>query len=327
MERKLRLALLASAVMVPVWAAYAGMTRYFVELALDRKMPPVPLGFRGRLSGQMPDENTLRRLAQAADALRGRAHRQVLLTARDGTVLVGHWFVPEHPKRVVLAMHGWRSDWAENFGLIAPFWLENGCAVLLPEQRGQGQSGGNAMAFGLLERFDCLDWLQWLNSQGCDCLPIYLGGVSMGASTVLMAAGEELPDNVRGVVADCGYSTIGGIWRHVARRNLHITYAPRRRRVSKLCIHRLHCAPEDWSCPQALARSRVPVLLIHGSGDRFVPVEMSYENFLACPGERQIWIVPGAGHGMSFLTDPEGYKNRLRDFWRQCEVDNGSAGG
>ena len=69
------------------------------------------------------------------------------------------------------------------------------------------------------------------------------------------------------------------------------------------------------------------MLLIHGSGDRFVPVEMSYENFLACPGERQIWIVPGAGHGMSFLTDPEGYKNRLREFWRQCEVDNGSAGG
>ena len=88
--------------------------------------------------------------------------------------------------------------------MIAPFWHASGCNVLYAEQRGQNNSGGQYMTFGLIERFDCLDWVNFINATDLGALPIYLGGISMGAATVLLAAGEELPENVVCVMADCG---------------------------------------------------------------------------------------------------------------------------
>ena len=110
-------------------------------------------------------------------------------------------------------MHGWRSSWSHDFGLIADFWRNNHCSVLYAEQRGQNNSGGDHMSLGLLERYDCLAWTNWINEKTGKSIPIYLAGVSMGATSVLMASELELPDNVFGIAADSAFTSLHAIWK------------------------------------------------------------------------------------------------------------------
>ena len=172
---------------------------------------------------------------------------------------------------------------------------------------------------GSIERFDCLDWVSWVNrSVGAD-LPIYLVGVSMGAATVLMASDLCLPENVHGIIADCGYTSPHAIWKHVANNNLHIAYGVRGVIASEILRHKIQVGSNDFSTTEALKNTRIPVLLIHGTGDHFVPVEMTYENYLACGGPRRLLIVPGADHGMSYFTDPERYTAAVLAFWKDFD--------
>lgn len=100
----------------------------------------------------------------------------VEITAHDGISLIGHWCPCEEPKRTIVAMHGWRSSWSHDFGLIADFWRNNHCSVLYAEQRGQNNSGGDHMSLGLLERYDCLAWTNWINEKTGKAFPSILPG-------------------------------------------------------------------------------------------------------------------------------------------------------
>ena len=291
---------------------------YFVRLALDRDIPPYPAGVERQLIGSGTSPRMLYQVQQAAAKLAATAHDAVKIQSRDGTELLGHWFPVPHPKRIIIAMHGWRSAWDNDFGMVADFFRDNGCSVLYAEQRGQGRSGGDCMGFGLMERHDCLDWINWVNGENEQNLPIYLCGISMGASTVLMAGGLELPLNVQGIIADCGYTSAQDIWKHVAK-HLHVSYGICGRPVGRLAKRRLCMAMDAESCPEALGRCKVPVLFIHGTDDRFVPVEMTYENYKACAAPKYLFVVPGAEHGMSYLVDPNGYQMTVRNFWSDCE--------
>jgi fermentation-respiration switch protein FrsA (DUF1100 family) len=259
------------------------------------------------------------RAKEAGDALRQKDTEEVEVKSRDGLRLIGHWYPCENAKRVIIAMHGWRSAWYIDFGMLSNFWHKEGCSVLFAEQRGQGGSGGAYMGFGLTERFDCRDWARWLSQKQSRELPIYLSGVSMGAATVLMAADLSLPENVRGIIADCGFTSPHAIWKHVAEKNLHLSFGIRGRVAEEMCRRKLQQGSRDFSAPQALQSTSLPVLLIHGTADHFVPVEMTYENYEACAGEKQLFIVPGADHGMSYFKDPEGYEAAMRSFWQRYD--------
>ena len=301
--------------------AHQAMTKYLVNVALNRQIPRHMPSAEQKLAGEEPDQKLMQELRQAGDRLKEKGGVLVETTGRDGTRLVGHWFAHEKPKRVIVAMHGWRSSWCGDFGIVADFWCEQNCSVLLAEQRGQGESGGEYMGFGLLERHDCLAWANWVNQQGNEKLPVYLCGVSMGASTVLMAAGLDLPDNVRGIIADCGYSSPEAIWRHIAKENLGVSYGIRSAAANDLCRRKIQVGIDDYSCVDAMAECEVPVLFIHGTDDRFVPIEMTYDNYKACAGPKRLLVVPGAGHGMSYLTDTQGYQNALKQFWADFDAD------
>jgi len=297
-------------------------TRRLVALALDRDggrtFQELPAA-RRFLRGFEDTEEFLQRLQNGAEALQKQPTHAVSIRAADGTKLLGHWYPSSQPRRLLLAMHGWRSSWCRDFGLIADFWQREGCSVLFAEQRGQGGSGGAFMGFGLTERFDCLDWAHWLSQIQSQDLPIYLTGVSMGAATVLMASDLAMPENVRGVIADCGFTSPHAIWKHVAEKNLHLSFGLRGRMAEGICRRKLQQGSRDFSAPRALQNTRLPVLLIHGAKDHFVPVEMTYENYEACAGEKQLFIVPGADHGMSYFKDPQGYETAMRSFWQQYD--------
>ncbi len=318
MNKQTRLVLIGSGVAAGVGAArvlHRALTRYFVNVALDREAPPHPGAAEQRLSGFTETEEMAQALSDAAKKLADRPEKRAELQAADGTMLVGHWQECENPKRVIVAMHGWRSSWCHDFGLIADFWRENGCSVLYAEQRGQGSSGGAYMSFGLLERFDARDWAWWAAEQ--TGLPVYLAGISMGASTVLMAAGTQLPGLVRGIMADCGYTSPLEIWKHVAENNLKVSYGIYGPAANAICREKLQLSIDDYSCPDALSACTVPVLFIHGSDDHFVPVEMTYENYKACAAPKSLLIVPGAEHGMSYRVDREGYEAAVKEFWQK----------
>ena len=218
-------------------------------------------------------------------------------------------------------MHGWRSSWSRDFGLLAEFLEKNGCSVFYAEQRGQNNSGGEYMGFGLTERFDCVNWIDWVNEKTGGTLPIYLCGVSMGASTVAddfraFALPDNVPVSLR--IADTHRRRqFGNTWR---RTNLHVTYDEWLSGIiDEMCKERIHFSSTDYSCTQALADSHVPVLFIHGTDDTFVPVEMTYENYKACVSPKRLLVVPGAGHGMSYVVDRKLYEQAVLQFWHDFD--------
>lgn len=298
---------------------YQYSAKHLMKLALDREGPKSVEREKEKMMGSKDFADIWNKVLDASGTLENSDCERVEITGHDGTPLVGHWHTCENPRRVIVAMHGWRSSWSQDFGTIADFWFQNDCCVLFAEQRGQGGSGGEYMGFGLLERYDCLDWIHWVNERTGGKLPLYLGGVSMGATTVLMTAGFDLPDNVRGIVADCGFTSPHAIWKHVAEHNFHLPYGLYSAAAKDICKRKIRVSADAYSCTDALRECRVPVLFIHGTDDRFVPVEMTYENYKACAAPKRLFIVPGAEHGMSYLVDQEGYQTAVRQFWQDYD--------
>jgi len=310
---------IAAASLAACSAASAAITKKLVSSAMDRDAPRTLTQNRSRFTGSGIRASSLEEAAAAKAALEQQNPQTIAITAHDGTPLVGHWLACEIPRRIILAMHGWRSSWSADFGIISEFWHRQNCSVLYAEQRGQGASGGDYMGFGLIERRDCLDWIDWINRETGGSLPVYLAGVSMGASTVLMASALDLPENVSGILADCGYTSVHAIWKHVTEHNLHLSYGIHGPFADRLCKKKIHTGTKDYSTTEALKTSRTPVLFVHGTEDRFVPVEMTFENYQACRAPKRLFIVPGAGHGMSYFVDRPGYEQETIRFWASCE--------
>lgn len=299
--------------------ASAAVTKKLVDAAMDRSASIDVTHRRSRFTGSSIRASALNEATAAKERLEHLAAKTVEIVSRDGTQLVGHWIPCKNPQRIILAMHGWRSSWSTDFGIVSEFWHQQNCSVLYAEQRGQGASGGDYMGFGLIERYDCLDWLEWINLQTAEDLPVYLAGVSMGASTVLMASALDLPKNVCGILADCGYTSVHAIWKHVVENNLHLSYGIHGPIADRLCQKKIHAGTKDYSTTEALKSGRTPVLFVHGTDDRFVPVEMTYENYQACSAPKRLFVVPGAGHGMSYFVDRPGYEEETKRFWASCE--------
>lgn len=295
------------------------ITNKLVKVALDREDPLKMKKSIQKISGSAEKEESLELQTATEEKLKNSECETIEITARDGEKLVGHLHTCENAKRTIIAMHGWRSSWTKDFGLISDFWHNNDCNVLYVEQRGQGSSGGNYMGFGLLERYDCLDWINWAKEK-YDDLPIYLFGVSMGASTVLMASGLELPENVHGIIADCGYTSPHAIWKYIVENNLHFHYNGIRGAIANdICKRKIRIGSKDYSCTDALKECKVPILFIHGTDDHFVPVEMTYENYQACASPKRLFIVRGAEHCLSYRVDKEGYEKAVENFWKDYD--------
>ena len=309
----------ATAAAAGAFAAVRAVSKKLLSIAMDRDEPEIIRNGKEKITGSPEVANALHMSDAAAKVLESCGCADMEPISRDEIRLVGHFYECPTAKRIVIAMHGWRSSWAKDFGVISQFFHSNDCSVLSAEQRAQNQSEGEHMTFGLLERYDCLDWIHWINDHLDDSLPIYLAGVSMGATTVLMTSDLELPANVRGVVADCGFTSPHAIWKHVVENNLHLPYSLHDAQVKKMVQKKIHMSPQDHSTVEALKECSVPVLFIHGADDSFVPVSMTYENYRACAAPKELLIVPGAERGMSYMVERAKHEHAMRSFWAQCE--------
>ena len=238
----------------------------------------------------------------------------VSITSCDGLKLYGRCYsaAPEAPWLIMF--HGYRSGAERDFCGGLPYGIESGFHVLLVDQRAHGKSEGRCLTFGIKERRDCLSWIEYVRSRAGNDAHIVLYGMSMGAATVLMAPALALPESIAGIIADCGYTSPSAIIRKVVRdRHLPMfpTYALLRLGGRLFGGFDLEAA----SAGSAMEQCDVPVLFIHGQADRFVPCDMSLENFSRCRSpEKFLLTVADAGHGMSYLVDRDAYLQAVSDF-------------
>lgn len=243
------------------------------------------------------------------------AFEDAWISSADGLRLHGRLLEAREGKPMLLLFHGYRSSARNDFSCSLRTYLRHGFGLLLVDQRAHGQSEGRCITLGVRERYDCLDWARYVQERFRPPY-MYLEGLSMGAATVLMAAGLDLPPSVSGIIADCGYTSARAILRKVIG-DLHLPVAP------VYALARLAARlfggfdPEAGDAMRALARCRTPVLLIHGEADGFVPLAMSRENCAACRAPVALITVPGAEHGLSYLVDRPGVEAALAAFLAQ----------
>lgn len=238
--------------------------------------------------------------------------REMSVVTDDGLTLRGKFYEYAEGAPIELMFPGYRGRAERDLcgGVQRCFSL--GYSVLLAEQRACGVSDGQIITFGIKESDDCIRWAELLKREYPD-RPVMLTGVSMGAATVLTAAGKPLPDNVVAVLADCGYTSAKEIICKVVRQ-LHLP--PRIVYPFIKWGARLYGGfdLEETSPLEAVTRSSVPILFIHGDSDDYVPCEMSVRNYNACTADKQLLTVKGAGHGLAYLVDRDGYVNALKAF-------------
>lgn len=244
-------------------------------------------------------------------------YEAVSITSYDGLALCGKYYsaAPEAPWLIMF--HGYRSGAERDFSGGLPFGIESGFNILLVDQRAHGKSGGRCLTFGIKERRDCLSWVEYVRSQTNNSVKIALYGMSMGAATVLMATALDLPENVVGIVADCGYNSPSAIIKKVLRDRrfpLFPTYTLLRLGGMLFGGFDLEAA----TAASAMEQCDIPVLFIHGEDDRFVPCDMGYQNYSCCRSpEKELLTVPGAGHGMSYMVDKLTYLQAVSTFLRK----------
>lgn len=253
-------------------------------------------------------------------------YEPVTLSAPDGTRLFARYYEVREGAPLQIQFHGYRGTALRDFCGGNKLARESGQNTLVVDQRAHGQSGSTAITFGIRERQDCLCWAQYARERFGPETPIILCGVSMGAATVLMASDLALPANVAGIIADCPYSSPEAIIRKVCREDMHLPPSlvmPFVRLAARL-FGRFDL--RQASAVQAVRRTRLPILLLHGEEDHFVPCDMSRELYAACAGPKTLVTFPGAGHGLSYLTDTEAYSRSVARFVDECLQGRTSAG-
>lgn len=246
--------------------------------------------------------------------MRAMPHEDVQTTSFDGLSLHGVYYEYAPGAPIELMFHGYRGTAERDLcgGVQRCFQL--GRSALIVDQRCSGKSGGHTISFGVNEHRDCLTWVAFMLQHFGPDVRIILTGISMGASTVLMAAGKPLPPNVIGVLADCGFTSAQEIIRTVIRQ---MGLPPKLAYPFVKLAARLygHFDLEGTPAVEAVRSCTVPVIFFHGEDDAYVPCDMSRRNFEACASRKHLVTVPGAGHGLSYLVQPQRYLQELRDFF------------
>lgn len=246
-------------------------------------------------------------------ALADSPFEEVSVYSQDGLRLTGRYYQIRGGAPVDLCFHGYRSTPLTDLCCYSHLAAKLGHNLLLVDQRAHGSSQGRAIAFGIRERLDVLSWVDYALERFGEDVRLYLYGISMGASTVLMAAELGLPDNVRGIIADCPYSTPKKIIRRVGEKMGFPFWLSWPLAVLGAKLFGGFDLREA-DAVQAAANTDAPILLLHGEADGFVPCEMSEEIYRANPAMIQRYTFPGADHGISYLSDPVRYEQVLGEF-------------
>ena len=215
------------------------------------------------------------------------------------------YFIDAQSKKTVILFHGYRSCGKKDFSGIMKYYFEKGFNLLLVDQRAHGMSEGKIITFGVKEKFDAVSWVEYIKER----IPsgrIYLGGMSMGTTTVLMAS--SLVTGVSGIVADCGFTSPKEIITRVAKHKHFPFWTVKPVLIMARLFAKFDCSETTI---EAVKKTNIPILFVHGKSDKFVPCEMTERNYASCASQKQIVLVENASHGFSFLVDSQSIINEL----------------
>ncbi len=240
--------------------------------------------------------------------------KQRTLLSQDGLLLSGYYIPAKSPThRYVIISHGYKNS-AHSMATYAHVYHNAGWNVLVPDHRAHGYSQGQYITMGWNEHQDLIGWVNQLVAQDKEA-QILLHGLSMGASTVMMATGaSNLPSNVVAAIEDCGYSSVPDELADKVSRGMGLPAFPLVPFTSLMA--RLHAGffLGEVDCMEAVARSDTPTLFIHGEEDDFVPFWMLDEVYSVATCPKQQLVVPNAAHAQAQAIAPELYWSTVSSF-------------
>lgn len=246
-------------------------------------------------------------------------HEEFSIRSFDGLTLRGNYYEYAPGAPIELMFHGYRGNSERDLCGGVQRCFELGHSAFVVDQRAAGRSDGHVISFGINESRDCLAWVDFMIEHFGADVRIILCGISMGASTVLLAAGEPLPPQVIGVLADCGY--------HSAKEIIKVVICKMGLPAGLLypfvrIAARLYGGfdLEERTPEEAMKRCKLPVIFFHGEDDRFVPCRMSEKSYEACASVKKLVTTPGAGHGLCYLVDKEQYLREVRAFEKEWGI-------
>ena len=235
-------------------------------------------------------------------AFREIPYEDVFTTSYDGLKLHGKFYKGQKDKPVLIFFHGYRANATRDGSGIHTLGTERGLNILVITQRAHKESEGKTITFGIRESRDCVSWIDYVKERFGEDKKVILWGISMGAATVMTAAGRDLPDNVLGIGADCGFSSTKDILKCVIKEmKLPVELSYLLVKLGAKIYGGLNI--EETSAMEGLKQCKVPVLFIHGVDDDFVPCHMTHTNYDACASDKSLVLVEKAGHGMSYYVD------------------------
>lgn len=241
---------------------------------------------------------------------------EVSVTSFDGLKLVGRYYHLNDNAPLIIFFHGYRCSSIRDGNGIFLYTRKLGFNVLLVDQRAHGKSEGTTITFGVKGRYDCKSWVEYVIERFGKEQKIYLSGLSMGGATVLMAADIGLPENVIGILADCPYSSPKAILCSVIKQMgfpVKLTYSMAK--LSAKWIGKFDI--EEASAIEAIRNSQIPILILHGDADDFVPCYMSIDCQAAGKDNVRLKLIKGAAHGMSHCVDTPSYEKAVYAFFEE----------
>lgn len=304
-HRLIRAAIIAVALVI---ALLVGGGLYLIDYALCPRQAE-------RQAASLDDADaTYPGLRSWHDSLRAVGVLRDTVLDADGTRLHALYAAADSADGTALIVHGY-TDNALRILMLGRMYRDSlRYNILLPDLRCHGASGGAAIQMGWQDRHDVLRWIAAARAAFGDTAMV-LHGISMGAATVLMTAGEALPPCVRAVVADCGYTSVWEQFRRELRVQFGLPAFPLLYVASALCRLRYGWSFGEASALRQTARNTLPTFFIHGDSDDYVPTAMVYELYAAKPdNQKALWIVAATDHAHAYRNHPKEYTARVRAF-------------
>lgn len=291
-------------VVVLVVVALFGATMYMYQYAF------VP-GQKSFLNGGKPTKVYQDNQRWLKNIKQSKWHQQ---SATDDLKLAAIYVPATKPtNKTILVAHGYMGK-KEDMARYIHMYHDLGYNVLAPDDRAAGESEGDAIGYGWTDRLDYVKWAQKIVATNGQDSQIALFGVSMGGATVMFTAGEKLPKQVKAVIEDCGYNSIADELAYQLNDLFGLPKFPLFYTTNWMARVRAGYNFNDGDTAKSLANSKLPIFMIHGDQDKFVPTKMVYTNYKAAHAPKQLWVVPGAAHGEALATDPTTYRNKVAQF-------------
>ncbi len=244
------------------------------------------------------------------------AKEDIYINSFDNKKLHGY-FIDNVSNICIILFHGYHSIGSFDFGLVSKLYYELGCKLVIVDERAHGKSQGRHSTFGILERYDVLSWVNYIDNKYKGNIKIIIEGGSMGASIVMLASSLALPTSVKGIIADSGYTSAYDIVKYTINNTYHLPTFPLLHLINLGAKINTGHFLNELSTLEELKHCKIPICLLHGTKDTTVPYEMSYQNYNVINAKKEIVIFNDAEHGLGFFFEQDRCKKVLLTFFNQ----------